>query len=130
MNKIVVHTKNGVILKGRTSDFSQRKDIFHLTVLESSEVAQEISVNDLKAIFFVNDFRGNSLHVESKDFTQAPLHGKHVIVSFSDGELFYGVSETIHKNRIGFFVSPLDPEANTIRAFVINSFIKNIELVN
>lgn len=90
---------------------------------------EEIRLDNLKAIFFVKDFRGDFLHVDSHDFSEAPTSGRHIIITFYDGEIFFGASETIHREKTGFFIRPIDPEANTIRAFVINSFIESVDIV-
>lgn len=129
MNKIVVHRKNGEVSKGRTNDFSPARPSFHLRDHMDSSVVQEIELESLKAVFFVKDFIGNPLHTYSRDFQGSQGFGKHIIVVFKDGERFHGTSGAIHRNRIGFFVSPIDSEANTIRAFVINSFIEDVEAV-
>ena len=128
MNKIVVHWQNGEITKGHSTDFSSSGTIFHLKSMTDPLCVEKIRLEDLKAVFFVKDFRGDFLHADSYDFGKAPVSGKHIIITFSDGERFYGTSETIHKDRPGFFIFPIDPEANTIRAFVINSFIENIDI--
>jgi hypothetical protein len=89
---------------------------------------EEINLDILKAVFFVKDFQGNRTHKDSHDFSKAPSFGKHIIITFYDGEKFYGTSETIHRDRLGFFIFPIDPDANTIRAFVINSFIESVNV--
>ena len=130
MNKIVVHMKNGEVAKGRTIDFSQNRASFHLNTFHDPACVEEIALENLKAIFFVKDFDGNPVHVDSVDFSKAPVAGKHVIITFDDGELFFGTSDTIHRERVGFFIYPIDPEANTTRAFVINSFIEKLDYIN
>ncbi|MCK5840574.1 MAG: hypothetical protein KAH31_00285 [Candidatus Sabulitectum sp.] len=129
MNKIVVHMKNGEIAKGHTNDFSPQNAKFHLTSVNDSACKEEIKLDNLKAVFFVKDFRGNFLHTDSHDFSEAKVSGKHIVVSFYDGEMLFGISDTVHRNRTGFFLFPVDPEANTERAFVINSFIESVNMV-
>lgn len=129
MNKIVVHMKNGEVAKGCTSDFSHNRPSFHLNTVDDPRFVEEIALENLKAVFFVKDFEGNSSHIDSVDFTRAPVSGKHIIITFDDGELFFGTSDTVHRDRIGFFIFPIDPEANTNRAFVINSFIESLDYI-
>lgn len=129
MNRIVTHSKEGQIVKGYTSDFSPNKGVFHLFSTDKSQPPKEIAVTDLKAIFFVKKFEGDSLRIDSHEFSKAPVSARHIVIFFNDGEKFYGTSGAIHRERIGFFVFPIDPECNTERAFVINSFISNVEIV-
>ncbi len=129
MNRIVAHAKNGKITKGHTSDFSPRKEKFHLTSTDEPSSKEEITLDNLKAVFFVKNFQGDFLHVDSHDFSKATVSGKHVVISFHDGEILFGTSDAIHRERIGFFIFPIDPDANTERVFVINSFIDSIDIV-
>ena len=128
MNKIVVHWENGEIAKGYSTDFSPSRAIFNLKTWNDPLCVEEISLDILKAVFFVKDFQGDFEHKDSHDFSNAPSCGKHIIITFYDGEKFYGTSETIHRDRLGFFIFPIDPDANTIRAFVINSFIESVNV--
>ena len=126
---IVVHLKNGEIAKGHSNDFSPEKAVFHLINMIDPLCTEEIRLDNPKAIFFVKDFRGDFLHVDSYDFSEAPVSGKHIIITFCDGEILFATSKTIYTNETGFFIYPIDPKANTIRAFVINSFIESIDIV-
>jgi hypothetical protein len=127
MNKLVVHTAVGRIVKGQATDFSPMKDSFHLQSIDPPGKTMEVFLTNLKAIFFVKDFYGNPAYEEKKDFSNAPSYGKRVKIIFQDGEVFYGISDAIHRNRVGFFIFPADPDANTIRAFVLNDSIAMIE---
>lgn len=122
--------KNGKIAKGHTTDFSQNKPFFHLTADGDPRCVEKIDLENLKAIFFVKDFKGDFLHIDSHGFLKAPVSGKHIVITFYDGEIFFGTSDGIHRDKIGFFIFSIDQEANTSRAFVINSFIDNIEIVS
>ncbi len=54
-NKVVVRFKDGTIMKGNTSDFFPNKASFHLSYPEGK--IEEIDVKELKAVFFVKDFK-------------------------------------------------------------------------
>jgi hypothetical protein len=129
MNKLVVHSAVGRIVKGQASDFSPMKDTFHLQCIDPPGQTIEVSLKNLKAVFFVKDFAGDPNYREAKDFSKAPAYGKRVKITFQDGEVFHGISDAIHRNRVGFFILPADPGVNTIRAFVINESIARIEEV-
>ena len=53
-NKVVVKFKDSTVVKGKTSDFFPNKAQFHLEEI-NGEIS-EISIEDLKAVFFVKDF--------------------------------------------------------------------------
>lgn len=133
MNKVVVRTAGGEVLKGYTGDFSRHKTSFLLSSEDGAiRTNQNIEMKDLKAIFFVKTFEGNFLHKTMHYFKGDASYGKKVLVTFKDGEKFYGRVEAMHSDQehIGFFIFPLDATSNTIRAFVINSFIDNIQTMD
>ena len=131
MNKLVVHLVNGEIRKGFSNNFAPHKPSFHLKLMGEGPVCiSNIFLDKLKALFFVRSFEGDSSTIDSEDFTQAPLPGKHLIVHFYDGEKLHGVSDTVHRDRTGFFLNPIDPNSNIIRVFVINAFIETVEFVD
>jgi len=130
MNKVVVHTASGEVIRGYTGDFSRHKPSFLLSSQEDNlRTNQIIQLKDLKAVFFVKTFEGNFLHRMVHDFDDSISYGKKVSVLFHDGEKFFGRVETLHSEpeQNGFFIFPLDPDSNTVRAFVLNSFIRSIQ---
>ena len=56
-NKVVARFKDGSILKGKTSDFFPNKETCHLETLNGE--IKEITMEQLKAFFFVKDFEGD-----------------------------------------------------------------------
>ena len=133
MNKVVVHTVQGEVIKGFTGDFSRNKSAFLLSSEDGSiRINQTILLKNLKAIFFVKTFDGNFLHKTMHYFKGEESYGKKVLITFKDGEKFYGRVEAMHSdpNDSGFFIFPLDVNSNTIRAFVVNSFIENVKSID
>jgi len=129
-NKIVARFSDGRVLKGVTHDFAPNKPSFHLFMdsEEPSKEQTEINVSDLKAIFFVKDFGGDSAYNERKDFlSEDKLYGKKVKIVFSDGEALVGTSMGIDLNRPGLFLTPVDPQSNNSRIFVVSSAVKEIQ---
>ena len=86
-NKIVAKYKNKSMRKGTTRDFFPNKSIFHLEDM-NGEIF-EISIEDLKAIFFVKDFEGEKSH-QKKYVDNIAGGGKKVKVRFFDGETVVG----------------------------------------
>ena len=131
-NKIVAHYQDGRLLKGVTSDFLPNKDLFHLVPLNTAPGTkpQEIRVPELKAIFFVKDFKGNSNYKEKKEFDpEKPVAGRKIKVLFKDGEIMMGTTQGYEPNRPGFFLIPVDPQANVQRCFIISAATKEVAFV-
>ena len=65
--KAVVRYSDGKVIKGFTEDFYPNKERFHLIPADNpSGGAIEVSIKDLKGIFMVRDFIGDSLYKERK----------------------------------------------------------------
>ena len=125
-NKVVVRFKDGSILKGNTRDFLPNKNQFHLES-EDGEVA-EISVEKLKAVFFVKDFAGDKDHVESYEDEMAG-YGRKIKVNFSDGETIIGYTMGYSPDRQGFYITPAETKSNNERVFVVTSASEKIEFI-
>ncbi|HOP26646.1 MAG TPA: hypothetical protein PLM22_02100 [Candidatus Sabulitectum sp.] len=131
MNRVVVHTCTGEIIKGYTADFSKDRPSFLLTTDEDGvTMHQTIELAGLKAVFFVRSFQGNFLHKTLHTFDDLSGYGKKVMIKFRDGERFYGRVEVLSPEDIGFFIYPMDSESNTIRAFVIKDFITDVRVMD
>jgi hypothetical protein len=128
-NKIVVHEKSGNILKGTTADFFPKRPLFHLAVggIHGDEV-KKIAVEQLKAIFFVRDFNGNSDYKEMKDHADRPVSGKKIRATFKDGEVISGHAHSINMDQPGIFLVPADQKSNNERVFIIFSSLSQLEV--
>ena len=126
--KVVVRYAAGDLIKGFTQDFFPNKESFHIFQADQSPSKPiEVLVRDLKAIFVVRDFTGNSRYSDQKKFMEGDrISGKRVEVSFADGEVMIGSTLGYDKNRLGFFIFPADPNSNNIRVFAISSAIREI----
>ena len=80
----------------------------------------EVSVKELKAVFFVRTFEGDPAYDESKDLYQArPPDTRKVSVRFRDGEELVGHTRQLDRHRAGLFFTPLDPRSNNLRVFAV-----------
>jgi hypothetical protein len=114
--KIVVHFRDGKLIKGFSNDFFPNKSHFHMTT-DFSEETLQVSVASLKAIFFVKDFEGDPEFGERKGFMEGQkTQGRKVRVIFQD-------------NRQGFFLTPADPQSNNDRVFVVSAATSDIEFI-
>ncbi len=127
MNKIVVRYADGKIQKGFTSDFSPNRPMFHLAGMNDQKTVV-IHVNKLKAVFIVKEFDGNPNYRETSDFADSQqVYGAKLRVHFSDGEKLVGVGMGYKPDKTGFFLTPCDPDSNTVRAFVVNECVDHVE---
>ena len=129
MNKVAIRFKDGRVLKGTTQDFVPGKPFMHLHTPDSPE-AVVIEIEELKAVFFVKDFTGNSEHSDHKNFPdQIPSSkGRKIVVVFKDDEVMTGYTFGYDPCRSGFFVVPSDEASNNDRAFVVRSAVKEVGL--
>jgi len=129
-NKVVVRYLDGRVQKGTTEDFFPNRPSFHLRPLNSGEVVDVLS-KDLKAVFFVKDFVGDSTRTDARGFGRATVdisRGKKIAIRFKDGELVFGFTLTYMPDRSGFFITPADPSSNNMRAYVLTHAAREIRL--
>jgi hypothetical protein len=127
-NKLVAHFKDGHVLKGHSIDFTPSKPTFHLFSANNPKITAEIQIEDLKALFFVKDFKGDPTHIDRKGFDpNAKYIGKKLHVKFRDSEVLAGIRQAFNPSLPGFFLNPIDPSSNTIRVFIVNSAVSAVE---
>ena len=130
LNKVVVAYLDGRRSRGCVCDFSPLKDTFRL-VSESSLAQQkgaEVALKDLKPVFFVKDFRGDSKYKESMKIEEGK-QGRKVEVTFSDGEKIVGTTQGYNPKSKGFFVFPADAKSNSLRIFVVNWNVRDVKFL-
>jgi hypothetical protein len=128
--KVVVHCLDGRLVKGSTMDFTATRESFHVIPPPDAPNPRpvEVSLHEVKAVFFVKDFAGNPDYEESKDWSRDPRrYGRPIIVRFKDGEEIRGYTQTYCPGKRGFFILPCDPESNNDRVFVVAESV--VELV-
>jgi hypothetical protein len=121
INKIVVHARDGKLLKGTTRDFFPNRPHFHVQPADGGETV-EVRCKTLKAAFFVRDFTGDAKRQDTLGFLTSPTEtkqGMKIAVRFKDGELLCGYSLTYSADREGFFMFPSDSKSNNIRIYVL-----------
>ena len=130
-NKIVVHYQDGRVIKGITRDFLPSKDIFHLTLEDAPDSKPlEVRILELKAVFFVKDFKGDPQYTDRKEFDpERSFSGRKIRVVFKDGETVVGTTQGYGPNRSGFFVVPADPRSNNERIFVVSAATQEVSFV-
>jgi len=131
-NKIVARYQDGRMMKGSTTDFMPNKEVFHVVPVDVPPGSKplDVFVKDLKAVFFVKDFVGNSQYGEKKNFDPAiPVAGRKIKVVFKDGEIMTGTTQGYQPGRPGFFVVPVDAKSNIDRFFVVSAATSEVTFI-
>jgi hypothetical protein len=98
---------------------------FRIRRLES-DVVEEISTKNIKAVFFVKCFDGDSDHKELNFHSRAPIvPGIWMRFEFRDGEIMEGIVSNSMRYLVdpGFFVLPTDPGSNNKLVYVVKSWL-------
>ncbi len=125
-SKIVVRYLSGKVIKGHTQNFFPNKPSFHLSPLEGENIKGpiEIPLDQLKAIFFVRDFIGDKAFQERKQPAPGEKpQGRLIEVTCKDGEVLVGTTSGYDPKRTGFFLFPVDKQANNTKAFILTSAV-------
>jgi hypothetical protein len=129
--KVVVHFRDGKIVKGYSYDFTPNKDTFHVSRARDETKIMEVSMSLVKAVFFVKSFEGNRAHETHEEFSMQNFKfddvSLKVRVDFLDGEVMYGMTHGYAPNRKGFFVFPADKDTNNQRVFVIREATASVK---
>jgi hypothetical protein len=126
-NTVVARYPDGTLVKGVTNNFFPNKSTFHIEDRGSGE-RREITTAELKAVFFVKDFEGDSTRDDRADVDRTGF-GRKMQVEFQDGETMVGFCQAYAANRPGFFLFPADPESNNDRVFIVAKAVRSAEFV-
>lgn len=131
MNKIVARYADGRTIKGTTVDFFPTKDLFHVNVTDGNGPRLvEVSLKDLKALFFVKDFAGRPDRRKVNEFDPSkPVLGRKLKVVFKDGEVLVGTTTGYQPGRPGFFLVPADADSNTERCYVVTASTQDVSFL-
>ena len=125
--KVVARYRNGRIIKGFCHDFFMNKDRFHLFPPDNPWQSMGVVMRDLKAVFFVRDFIGDSKYNEKKAYVEGDQpRGHQVEVTFADGEIIVGSTMSYGPNREGFFIVPADPKSNNLKVYALATAVQRI----
>ena len=98
---------------------------FRIRRLES-DVVEEISIKDVKAVFYVNSFDGDSVRSHINFHTRTPIvSGVWMRLQFLDGEVMEGIVHNSIRYLAdpGFFLLPTDPGSNNKLVYVLKSWL-------
>lgn len=123
-NRVVARFIDGRSIKGTTTNFSPVRAKFHLAASAGKVV--EVQLDQLKAVFFVKSLEGNKTYHEKKAIDGAKGFGRKVRCEFRDGEVLTGFTQSYDPAKLGFFVTPVDPQSNNERVFIVAASIKRV----
>ena len=128
---VVVHLKDGVIRKGVTRDFDSEVESFYLLPAEGGGVPMRVSCEDMKALFYVRDYLGNSDFKAKHGFSDTKQEGRQAVLTFKDGEKIWGtIPPGEDSGSSGFHFIPSDEEDNNVRIYVVTSSLEVLDLVS
>jgi len=100
-------------------------EVFRVRALDS-DIVEEILAQDIKAVFYVNSFDGDSDHESLNFHSRAPIvHGIWMRLQFLDGEVMEGIAYNSISYLVdpGFFLLPTDPDSNNRLVYVRKSWL-------
>ena len=109
MQKVVVHYLDGSVTRARVRFFEGGRP--EILAEDLSGRPFPISLDDIKAIFFVKSYEGNPEGPDD-DEGPAPTRGEAVSVVFPDGEVLEGMVSDYPPEGPGFYLTPLPPSGN------------------
>src|ERR1041384_3138839 len=124
-SQIVAHLIDGTIVKGTSLDVDPKRPTCHLRP-EAGE-AVEIALADVKALFFVKSWSGESGRNDAKQPVTGDsrlLGAKLVRVVFADGEEIVGLMNRLPPLTPHSSILPIDPHSTHIRSLVNGAAIK------
>jgi hypothetical protein len=125
--KVIARFLDGRIVRGYTNDFNASKPHLHLTE-DAASGSRKVPIAQLKALFFVREFGGDSRRVERQEF-EGNTYGRKVEVTFSDGEILLGTTMGFKSPEHSFFVQPADAASNNLRVFVTPTAARQIRFL-
>ena len=108
-----------------------RLESFRVRLLDSNLI-EEIPAQEVKAVFYVNSFDGDSDHQILNFHSRAPIiHGIWMRLQFVDGEVMEGIVYNSIRYLIdpGFFLLPTDPDSNNKVVYVRKSRLVDLRVL-
>jgi hypothetical protein len=143
-HKVVIHRVTGELIKGhlesnRTGDLGSLFEPGENGASKSlpirtqgAESRIDVPLGEIKSVFFVKSFRGDSNRKDLLFYTNGPEVGRiWVEVRFKDDEVLEGLIENSVKHLIGdgFFLRPTDFRSNNVIVYVSKSAIRSFRVL-
>jgi hypothetical protein len=128
MHKVVARFADGTVVKGTSMNVDPAKPTVHVRTPDGQMA--EVSLTDLKALFFVKTLEGDATHDEAMSAPPADprARGSHLVeMRFRDGERLVAFANRYPPIGAFFFVLPVDADSNNIRILVNRAELTTIE---
>ena len=129
--KVVVRRLDHELIKGFVDSTSYLKPNA-IEMLDREGRALTVSLAEIKGVFFVREFDGNSQRSERKLFQSRPrMAGLWVQITFKDQEILEGLlpGNLIEFSPEGFLLTPADLYSNNLKIFVPRSALSDITVL-
>jgi len=138
--KAVVRLLDGTMAKGHLINFSPCGTTIKVEEAGAGKLLS-FDIENTKAVFFVRSFEGNRAYKEKKAYGAVKVKGNRVFIKFRDGESAVGFLEGdvpwdkgffLSKRQgdvKGFFILPVDEDANNKKIFVVYSAVADVTVV-
>jgi len=126
--RVVARYKDGRVIKGTSLDVDPHRTIFHVRPAQGPAI--EVSLNDLKALFFVRSLDGDAARNDAHELADGDVRGRGSMVvrlGFADGESITGLTIAWPPRKQFFFVVPVDSGSNNIRMLINREAVTSME---
>ena len=116
---VVVHFSNGRTLAGYTDGFLPGRSEIVVNDAETNE-SVKVPLSKVKIVCFVRDLASTGVvrHREAPPIFFPTVPGRRVQLVFKDGERMGGIVNLREEPQGGFYLAPLNPNANNIQVYV------------
>jgi hypothetical protein len=126
-NAIVARFLDGKTVKGTSFDVDPARPFCHVRTSDQGMI--EVSLAELKALYFVKSLPGNPAYNDLQTLDRADPRQRGatpIEIRFKDGERLVGFTGRYPPNRSHFFVLPADTKSNNIRVLVNRDAIESM----
>ena len=127
-NEVVARYIDGRMVKGTCLDVDPARPTCHIKTVETGKMVV-VKLTDVKALFFVKNFAGDSAHQEAAALDPGDARARSfslIEVRFKDGERIVGLTARFPPIRPFFFVLPVDTASNNIRILVNRAAVASV----
>ena len=127
-NEVIARYIDGRVVKGTCLDVDPARPTCHIKTVETGKMVV-VKLVDLKALFFVKDFVGDSAHQEVSALDPDDARGRSfslIELQFKDGGRIIGLTARFPPIRPFFFVLPVDAASNNIRILVNRAAVARV----
>jgi hypothetical protein len=134
-HKVVAHFKDGRLLKGLAADPEPATGRLRLTRAGPAPEPMEVPLEELKGVFFVKSWEGNSGYVDREDgfeqdspSTNGTYRLQRTVAGFRDGERMKGYSHNYSPDQSTLSFFPYDPFGNNYKVLIVCSALSDLEI--